>query len=233
MSILSPQANRLGGERSAQGVLRKSASALSSLALLLGVASVPGPAGANGWEHAAIPFDALVEALGFERPEVRSSAARSLGFRGQPSAVAPLLAALAAPEENPHVRGALYSALGRLGDNRALPALFSCLTEETRPELRADCATALGRLGDGAALGRLLDALKGESKILVRMALVDALGHFGEPEAVAALEPPGQRRPQHRLELPVLHPATAGLVAHRGDGAVAVGVRGDGDLHAL
>ncbi len=146
-----------------------------------------GPAAANGWEHAAVPFRALIEALEFEDPAIRARAARSLGLRGQREAVAPLIALLAKPEAAPSVRSAAYTALGRLGDRRARPVLESCLDEESREELRGDCAAALGSLGDPAALPRLLAALDGDPAFLVRSRTVEALGHFPQYAAVAAL----------------------------------------------
>ena len=157
--------------------------ALLSVAIVLSAAR----AQANGWEHAAIPFDALVKALDLEWPETRRTAAESLGFRGQREAVEPLLARLAKPEENPHVRRALYLALGRLGDGRGVTALTACLTEEAREELRSDCATALGMLGQTSALPRLLTALREDASFLVKNRVVEALGNFSHEAAVAAL----------------------------------------------
>jgi hypothetical protein len=46
---------------------------------------------ANGWEHAAVPFDVLVKALQKGQAETRARAAQSLGIRGQPEALEPLL----------------------------------------------------------------------------------------------------------------------------------------------
>lgn len=161
----------------------------------------PAPAGANGWEHGAVPFEALLRALGFEQPETRRRAAESLGFRGQREAVEPLLGRLAAPEESAHVRSAIYVALGRLGDRRASPALVRCLEAEAREEVRADCALALGMLADPATVPRLLGALDGDASFLVRSRALDALGSFRTPQAVAALArlARGERGAQLRL----------------------------------
>lgn len=158
------------------------AAALVTLAL-----SLPVPALGNGWEHGAIPFEALLRALGFENPETWRRAAESLGHRGQKEAVGPLLDRLRLPEPNPHVRSAVYLALGRLGDARAVAALTRCLDTESREELRGDCALALGLLRAAGAVPRLLEALRDDPSSLVRSRAVDALGSFGEPAAVAAL----------------------------------------------
>ena len=141
----------------------------------------------NGWEHAAIPFDALVKALDFEVPEMRRRAARSLGFRGQPEAVGPLLQCLSKPEKNHQVRAALYLALGNLRDRRALPVLSACLNNESRDELRSVCVSALGSIGEKSALPQILAALENDPSILVQNSAVDALSNFSEQSAVKRL----------------------------------------------
>ncbi len=141
----------------------------------------------NGWEHAAIPFKALVKALNFEVPEMRMRAARSLGVRGQPEAVDPLLRRLAKPEKNHLVRSVIYSALGNLKDSRAIPALSACLINETREELRSDCVGALGLIGEKSALPQILTTLESDSSLLVQSSAVDALGSFSESPAVNKL----------------------------------------------
>jgi HEAT repeat protein len=141
----------------------------------------------NGWEHGAIPFEALIKALEFEAPEMRKQAAHSLGFRGQPEAVDPILRRLAKPEENSQVRSAFYLALGRLDDRRAVPALKVCLDKEARDDLRSDCVIALGMLGENSTLPRLLKAFYEDSSFLVRSSVVDALGSFSEEAAVEIL----------------------------------------------
>ena len=117
------------------------------------------PALANGWEHGAVPFETLIEALSFESPAIREQAAHSLGFRGQPEAVQPLLDRLALPEPEGGVRQAIYVALGQLGAAEALPPLAACVEAETSAPIRAHCIEALGRLGSPPALEIVLDAL--------------------------------------------------------------------------
>jgi len=156
-------------------------------ALMVAVALSPTPARANGWEHGAVPFEALVQALRFEHAATRARAAQSLGYRGQPEGVEPLLARLRAPERDPHVRRAIYGALGQLGDARALPALRGCLERETRAELRGDCVSALGGIGGEQALEAVLRAARSDPSFLVRSRAVDALGAFDDERAVKAL----------------------------------------------
>jgi len=141
----------------------------------------------NGWEHGAIPFEALVKALGFGDTATRLQAAHSLGARGQPEAVPHLLNRLGGPEKEPAVRGEIYRALGRLGDGRAQPRLVSCLHEESRAELRAACVAALGAMGSDGALDIILGVLSADPEPIVRMRAVDALGYVGNSRAVDAL----------------------------------------------
>lgn len=155
---------------------------LAVLALLLPVA-----AAGNGWEHGSVPFPALLSALSAEDPGLRARAAESLGFRGQPEAVGPLLEAWAKPELLPEVRGAIVTALGRLGDPGALPALRDCLAGERDDRVRGGCAAALGAIGDEAALPDLFAVLEADSSVLVIAETVDALGGFSSAPAVERL----------------------------------------------
>ena len=59
------------------------------------------PVLANGWEHWGVPLDILLATLGAEEPGYRMRAARSLGVRQEPRAVAPMLARLADADERP------------------------------------------------------------------------------------------------------------------------------------
>lgn len=147
----------------------------------------PTPTFANGWEHGAVPFDALVDALDFEESPTRQKAAESLGFRGQPEAVPHLIAALERPEPAPSVRSAIYLALGNLGDPRARDTLLGCLETETREELRADCTQALGGIRDREVPSTLLRLILARNSVLVKARAVDALGGFDQPSTVEAL----------------------------------------------
>ena len=157
-----------------------------ALALIL-LIGVPRPAAANGWEHGAVPFETLIEALSFERPAIREQAAHSLGFRGQAEAVQPLLDRLALPEPDGGVRQAIYVALGQLGAAEALAPLATCVEAESSAPIRAHCIEALGRLGSAPALEIVLDALSRTTDALIRDHAVDALGGFDAERAVAAL----------------------------------------------
>ncbi len=106
------------------------------LVLRLGVLDA-GMALANGWAHGSIPFAALLAGLEVEDSTTRARSAQFLGLRGNVEAVRPLIDLLGGAEENPQVRSAAYTALGRLDDAAAIVVLESCLKQETRAELRA------------------------------------------------------------------------------------------------
>ncbi|MDH3476361.1 MAG: HEAT repeat domain-containing protein [Rhodospirillales bacterium] len=148
---------------------------------------VPAAGRGNGWEHAAIPFEALIWGLGEEAAETRARAAESLGFRGQAAAIPFLLETLDRPERDHGVRAALYTALGRLGDPVALPHLHRCLVEEAREELRGACVAALAMIGDAGSLPRLVQAFRTDDHPLVRARVVEALGRFPQEASVELL----------------------------------------------
>lgn len=142
---------------------------------------------ANGWEHGAVPYDALVKALDFPDAETRLRAAHSLGVRGRARAVQPLLQRLESPEPNVRVRSAIYIAFGHLKTAASVPALHNCLEKEQREELRADCARALGLIADPRSLALLLAALEKNSTAVARLSVVEALGGFAHPDVIAVL----------------------------------------------
>jgi HEAT repeat protein len=163
--------------------LKTAAAALVLVAAL----AMYGGARANGWEHGAIPLEALVRALEDGSASLRARAAQSLGVRGERETAGYLVELLAKPEPEPAVRSAIYLALGRIGNEIALPALTRALREETRDELRADCLTALGGIGSPLSVADVIAETAADRPILVRSAAVDALAGFAEKGAVDTL----------------------------------------------
>lgn len=146
-----------------------------------------GSVGANGWEHGAIPFTALIAALEDPSASLRARAAESLGIRGDEEAARYLANLLDLPEPDPNVRSAAYLALGKLGWQGAAPLLGRCMREETRDELRADCLAAMGAMASPFVILNVVDATGVEESILVRSAAVDALGGYSDSRAVDRL----------------------------------------------
>jgi HEAT repeat protein len=197
-------------------------------AIALAVSAVP--ARANGWEHWGIPLEVLLKALASDQPEHQVAAGRSLGYRRETSAIAPMLELIGRAETPATVTSAILDALGRIGDSRALPALHRVLQESPREELRADAATALGAIGAAESRAQLLIALRREPTLVGRAAIVSALGAWRDAEAIAALaallDDPRHRalRPRAiqalgRMGSPAAPPLLSALQTARSDGA--------------
>jgi len=141
----------------------------------------------NGWEHTSIDFNVLVLALDDPNPNIRRRAAESLGFRRQAGTTDALLARLEKNEADARVRQEIYSALGKIGEEKALGAIRGCLEKEKEIAVRAQCAGALGNFHSEIA-GQL--ALKGiqDENNRVRVQAAASLGSFTSVAAVDALK---------------------------------------------
>jgi len=83
------------------------------------------------------------------------------------------------------LRARAASALGKLGDKRAVEPLINALKDEDR-SVRSSASGALGRLGDPRAVEPLIAALKDQDKY-VRRSAASALGRLGDKRAVEPL----------------------------------------------
>jgi HEAT repeat protein len=118
-----------------------------------------------------------------ESPSVHEAAISALGYVQGKRAFEPLLEALADGDSN--IRSAAASALGSLGDRRAVPRLIALLKDEYH--VRYAAIQALGKLGDNGALGPLLRMLE-DRESDIRVAAVNALGDLGDMGALDALQ---------------------------------------------
>ena len=139
--------------------------------------------------HAVGPLIALLEQP--TRHPARAWAANVLGggqvAAGRPRARAPL------DDPQDEVRAKAASALGRLGDPRAVPHLLERLLGDPAPFVRARIARALGQFDDAEVIDRLVRSL-GDPAWWVRMRSIEALEQIG-----ARAEGPlagGARRPR-------------------------------------
>ncbi|MFB6122826.1 MAG: HEAT repeat domain-containing protein [Haloferacaceae archaeon] len=87
--------------------------------------------------------------------------------------------------DRPELRMASANALGRLGDEDAVPALVESLTDPD-PRVRERVARACGKLGDPRAVDALRERVDGDER-RVRQAAADALAAIGSKRALAAL----------------------------------------------
>ena len=138
----------------------------------------------------------LVVVLGWlQDPAIPPALARLLGsaeaghdvieafVRFGPSAVTLLVEQLRA--DDVETQRSAVTALGRIGDRRAVAALIELLRESAR-ELRVPVISALARLGDPRAFEPLLDLLS-DPDVAVRQGAVGALNSIGHPEMASRI----------------------------------------------
>ena len=128
--------------------------------------------------HGDLVADPLIDLL--EKPgrqPARAWAANILGEVHADRAFPVLVRSLGDLEDE--VRGKAATALGRLGDRRAVPYLLEHLLSDPAPFVRARIAGALGQFGGADVIDRLVRAL-GDPAWWVRMRSVEALEQIGE-----------------------------------------------------
>lgn len=157
---------------------------------------LPAGAGANGWEHTALPPEVLIRALAAPVVAVRQQAAHSLGYHPREEVVNALMGRLEDGEPDTSVRQAIFHSLGKVGDARALDSIARCLDGEVRVSVRAACGEALGGIGDDRALGLAGEALA-DPEAPVRLAAIRSLGGFRTGTAVVVLLDHGGKHPEH------------------------------------
>ena len=110
-------------------------------------------------------------------PPARAWAANILGEVRAGRAFPSVVRLLDDPEDE--VRAKAATALGRMGDQRAVGYLMDRLLTDPAPFVRARISAALGQLGGPEVIDRLVRAL-GDPAWWVRMRAVEALQHLGE-----------------------------------------------------
>jgi HEAT repeat protein len=135
--------------------------------------------------HGEAVIDPLLAVLGDSaRPPARAWAANVLGEVRAQRAFPVLVRALGDPEDE--VRAKSATALGRLGDRRAIGYLLEHLLTDPAPFVRLRIASALGRFGGPEVIDRLVHAL-GDAAWWVRMRSVEALEQIGSVAAAPLL----------------------------------------------
>lgn len=134
----------------------------------------------TGWLEGPTIAQALTHLLG--QPEARAEVLEALVRHG-PGVTELLLEQLNSGDEE--TRKAAVIALGRIGDNRATPALINTLRNDE--QLTIATADALSKIGDPRAFEALLE-LVGDDNAAIRQAVIGALNSLGAPEAPARVQ---------------------------------------------
>ena len=138
------------------------------------------PGAVKSFKEQAVPE--LIKGLKHEKKEVRSGAAIVLGEMKATAAVEPLMQ-LVQQDKEISVRRAGVTALGTIGDVRALPVLVSALGDGD-PLVRSDARNAVKNFKE-AAIPELINGLK-NSNVQVRLGSISLLTDL---KATAAVEP--------------------------------------------
>lgn len=137
-------------------------------------------------EPAVLP---LIQALKSENSQTRGYAAFALGIIGAKQAVDPIVTLLET-EADFLAKLCLISALGRIGDPRAVDILLPYLhvpEQQNRGSLINVTTQALGRIGTPAVLQPLRIVLESDPDWLARLGAVEGLGHMREEGVIGAL----------------------------------------------
>lgn len=175
-----------------------------------------------GWLGSPGAIAALRQAFAEGVSAERSAVIHALGDAGDVRVVAEL-GEIVRQDPAATTRAAAATALGRLCDSNAVPALVAALQDRI-VSVRQEAAWALGHIGAAAAVPALTNAL-GESNADVRFAAAFALAEIGDRSAASALMP----LVQHSEERTRLAAASALAFLDREDGlaVLAAMVRSD------
>lgn len=136
-----------------------------------------------GVEGGPFPFAAPGGPAAVKNVQAATAAGRREGT--SPSHLAALLAVLST--EDAGLRRHAATALGKLGDVRAVGPLVEVLLRDRDAHVRQHAASALGRLGDVRAVDPLIDALLRDRDAHVREHAATSLGQLGDGRAFLPL----------------------------------------------
>ena len=157
------------------------------------IAQSPRPAGASEPEHdVGGSMDALRRALKDTHENVRVAAVRQIASSADPRILPDLIEAL--HDQSPAVREQAASALGRLGNRSALPALLQGLKNRDEDEwVRLRIAQAVAGLGDANAIPVLFDLARSADARVTRL---EALGTLARLARLPDPPPPDPDSPE-------------------------------------
>ena len=182
LSILNPNISR-----STPRSLHALTIVIAAIVFLLPIAALSAWDSPNDWRSES--FGILSSRNGQPSDENRQSTPDSMAraitqAQNDDSSLNALLQALRV--DDPGVREQAVSALGRLGDVRAVPYLLEVLNDPSA-DVREHVASALGSLGDGRAVEPLCQTLLADTNAGVREHAAMALGETRDSRALEAL----------------------------------------------
>ena len=124
-----------------------------------------------------------------DSPDLRREGVLELmqSWRGKSDGAVRLYTLLGQTDEDPTVRSAAVGALGRSGNEKAVPGLTKILTEDVDPQVRTEAATALGKVRSFEAVGSLIEQLRQDQVNEVKAACARSLGGYPYGGVVGAL----------------------------------------------
>ena len=140
-----------------------------------------------GQTQSPLTVEELLKALSDPRFYVRFEAIVSIARRGPDERLLDALIDVLGGHE-PALSVIAAWALGRIGDERACPALHAGLESRYR-SVQAHCARSLGSLEDETALPLLLERLSSETDCGLRIAYASALGKLGAQQSIGEILP--------------------------------------------
>ncbi|HEV8703221.1 MAG TPA: iron chelate uptake ABC transporter family permease subunit [Candidatus Polarisedimenticolia bacterium] len=143
-------------------------------------AESPGPGGSTAPEHeVGGSMDALRRALKDTHENVRVAAVRQIASSADPRILPDMIEAL--HDQSPAVREQAASALGRLGNRSALPALLQGLRNKDEDEwVRLRIAQAVAGLGDAGAIPVLFDLARQADAKVTRLEAIGTLARLAK-----------------------------------------------------
>lgn len=138
----------------------------------------------------------LLDDLAETAPETRMRAVEELGLRRETTATQPLIKCLA--DIRPDIRKAAVTALGRIGDRGAVPALSGIIDAKAAdPQLRRLAARALADIADPSSVDTLSRSMYDADESLA-FAAAHGLGSIGEPAVDVLVNAVKSDKPQAR-----------------------------------
>jgi HEAT repeat protein len=130
----------------------------------------------------------LIQALGDPDVRVKAKAIDLLAGLRADDATPVLVQYLFLRSTDPHLKGRIVAALGKIGDTRAVKPLIEFLQRDLDPDVRGTAIFALGEIGSPEALDSLEQVAKADSDPTLRRVASEAVAKVQAHQAVLQSE---------------------------------------------